>query len=79
LNTKYVTLRVPIMLGHRVVSCTGLHTRNIPLRALNCLWQSIDGPAGVVDIFDLFTLVGPITIIRKPKWTARWRWNCWHY
>lgn len=66
------------MLGHWVVWCTGLYTRNIPLRALKCVWQSIDGPAEV-DIFDLFTLVGPTAIIRKPKWTVRWRWNYWHY
>lgn len=62
-----------------VVWCTSLFTRNILLRAYKCVWQHIDGQAEVVDIFDLFTLVGPITIIRKPKWTIRRRWNYWHY
>jgi len=57
------------MLGHWVVWRTGLYTRNIPLRELKCVWKPIDGPAGVVDTFDFFTLVGPIAIIRKPKWT----------
>ena len=63
------------MLGHWVVWCTGLFTRIIPLRAYKCVWQPIDEQAEVVDIFDLFTLVGPIAIMRKPKWTVRWRWN----
>jgi len=67
------------MLGHWVVWRTGLYTRNIPLRELKCVWKPIDGPAGVVDISDFFTLVGPIAIIRKPKWTVRWRRNYWHY
>jgi hypothetical protein len=67
------------MLGHWVVWCTGLHTRNITLRASNCVLQPIDGPEVVADIFDLFTLAGPIAIIRKPKRTVRWRWNYWHY
>ena len=44
-----------------------------------CMAGYINGSAEVVDIFGIFRLVGPIAIIRKPKWTVRWRWNYWHY
>jgi hypothetical protein len=32
-----------------------------------------------LDLFDLCMLRDPIAIIRKSKWTERWRWNYLHY